>query len=119
MESRKQEKSGEYSRLDPQSRELVDAGRIKVGMSMDAVYIAWGAPSEVVEGENELGPVTTWQYYGTTFEERRFWNYRVYYHRGRPMSEPFLDFDYQPINYLSAEVVFRGGLVSTWKTLNR
>lgn len=49
IQTRKQERHGIYSALPPEERNLVDQGRINVGMSKDAVYIAWGKPSEILQ----------------------------------------------------------------------
>src|SRR5882672_11296954 len=73
VETRKQERSGSYSQLTPEFKSLIDQGRIKVGMPMDSVYIAWGKPSQVLEGESSEGRQTTWLYHGTTYEEFRYW----------------------------------------------
>ena len=87
---------------------------------MDAVYIAWGKPSQVAQGESSQGPLTTWLYYGTTFEEYRYWNYHPFYPYGPYSgSGPYLDRDYMPRNYIRAEVTFQNNLVSSWRTMPR
>ena len=118
IEARRQERSAAYSSLTPEFKTLVDQRKIKVGMPMDAVYIAWGKPSQVVQGESSQGPITTWLYYGTTFEEYRYWSYRPEY-RGYYWSSPYLERDYVPRNYVRAEVTFQNGLVTSWRTLPR
>ena len=118
VESRRQEKTSSYNSLAPELRALVDKGQIKVGLSADAVYIAWGAPSQILQGETEQGAATTWLYYGTEMEEYRHWNYReVPLGRGEVFLERYLDFDYQPRNYVSAEIIFVNGVVSSWRTM--
>lgn len=117
VETRRQEKYSAYTALDPETRALVDQGRIKTGMSMDAVYIAWGAPGETVSGESDQGPVTIWRYFGTEMVEHRYWNYRTYVYRHHVISEPFLDFDYYPRNYESAEVTFANAVVKSWRRM--
>ena len=120
IQSRLQEKQAAYSGLSAETKSLVDQGRIKVGMPMDAVYIAWGKPSEILEGQNAQGSFTTWRYYGTTFEEVRYWSHRplgYYDHYG--YYEPYLQTDYLPRNYVTAEVVFQEGAVAEWHTLPR
>src|SRR5438132_4380380 len=101
VQTRRQERFEAYSSLAPEFKILMDQGKIKVGMPMDAVYIAWGKPSEIVQGESSQGPITTWLYYGTTFEEYRYWNYHPIYPYGRYYwSGPSLDRDYIPRNYM-------------------
>ncbi len=118
VETRKKEKYTAYAGLAPDARSLVDQGRIKVGMPMDAVYIAWGPPGQTVEGESEQGPVTFWRYFGTEMVEHRFWSYRSYVYGHRVISEPYLDFDYYPRSYESAEVSFANGLVKNWRKMD-
>lgn len=118
VESRKQEKYGAYSELSPEMREAVDKGQIKIGMSMDAVYIAWGKPSRVLTGESSGGTAVTWLYYGTTMQEHRYWGYRYGYGgRGYRYYGPRMEVDYSPVNYTRAEVIFEGGVVKSWRTM--
>jgi hypothetical protein len=69
IQSRKQERSAAYTSLSLEFRDAVDKGEIRIGMGMDAVYVAWGKPSQVMTGEAEGGPTTTWIYYGTQIAE--------------------------------------------------
>jgi hypothetical protein len=117
IQSRKNERMDIYSALPPEQQQLIDQGKIKVGMPMDAVYIAWGKPSQVLAGESEKGAMTTWIYHGTTMEEYRYWNYRYQAYGNRVYAEPYLDFDYMPRDYVAAEVVFENGVVKSWRTL--
>mgnify|MGYP001003726658 CR=1 FL=1 len=105
--SRKQERAAAYSALAPEIRALVDQGQIRRGMSEDAVYIAWGKPSQVLQQEDQRGAVTTWLYHGSYLEETRYWPYRA--------RVPANDYDIR--SYISAEVVFQNGAVSNWRTL--
>src|SRR2546423_13768132 len=106
VQTRKQERATAYAELSPDFKALVDQGRIKIGMPMDAVYIAWGKPSQVVEGETAQGRTTTWLYHGTTYDEVRYWGYRPWtYYRWEPYWEsPTLERDYIPRDYVRAEV---------------
>jgi len=105
VQSRKNERPAAYAALSPELRALVDQGQIKVGMNMDAVYLAWGKPAQVLQQEDASGAVTTWLYEGGWMEENRYW-----YHRR-------LMYDYQPRTFVRAEIVFAGGLVREWRTL--
>ncbi|MBI5388071.1 MAG: hypothetical protein HZA90_25685 [Verrucomicrobia bacterium] len=117
LESRRTERADSYAALTPETRELVDKGKLKIGMSMDAVYIAWGKPSRILSGESDGGKSVTWLYHSTTMEAQRYWNYRYVPHGRRYQPEPFLDYDYYPRHYTSAEVVFENGVVKSWRTL--
>ena len=93
---------------------------IKVGMSADAVYIAWGQPAQVLESEDQQGHITTWQYYGTWMQENRYWAYRESGRgRGDLYLERYLITDYDPRDYLRAEIHFKDGKVISWRTLPR
>jgi len=118
LDKRKQERYSVYASLSPEMRAIVDQGQIKVGLPMDAVYIAWGKPSQIATGESSSGTTTTWLYTGTTWQEHRFWNYR-YYPRGRYYAypQPYLDYDYVPQSYTAAEVVFENGVVKNWRNI--
>lgn len=117
VDKRKQERYGAYSQLSPEARSLVDQGKIKVGMSMDAVYIALGKPSQILSGESSGGSTTTWLYHGTYLESHRYWSYRSVHYGSRCYAEPRLEYDYYPRSYVRAEVVFENGLVKEWRSL--
>lgn len=119
VETRRTERSTAYNALPPDQRALVDQGQIKVGMSEDAVYIAWGKAAQVVSSEDQKGRTTTWLYHGTWLEENRYWSYREVSRDGRVYLERYLDRDYNSRDYISAEIVFKNGTVASWRTLPR
>ena len=79
IQTRKQERSAAYAELPAETRSLVDQGKIKVGMNLEAVYIAWGKPSAIVTGESANGATTTWLYHGTQLQEVNYWGYHPWY----------------------------------------
>ena len=106
IDSRKQERAAGYAALPADVKALVDQGQLKVGMTIDAVYIAWGQPSEVLQNETEGGgAATVWLYYGGWMEENRYWTHRR------------LTRDYQPRTYVRAEIIFVNGVIKSWRTL--
>jgi hypothetical protein len=120
IQSRQQERSGAYAALTPEQRALIDQGQIKSGMSEDAVYVAWGRPSELLKGESGGNPTTTWVYTRTAAQERRYWNL----HRHDPANIggayrflPTIDSEYVPMRRTTAEVVFENGLVKSWRQI--
>lgn len=118
IESRRGEKSAAYENLPPDQKALVDAGQIKTGMSADAVYIAWGPPAEVLESEDPQGHITSWRYYGSWMQESRYWAYRETRRGGDDLYlERYLVSDYQPRDYVRAEINFKDGKVLSWRTL--
>ena len=121
IESRRSEKLAVYSNLAPEEQRLVDQGQIKVGMTTDAVYIAWGPPAQVVESEDQQqGRITTWLYHGSWMQENRYWAYRE---TGAPGADLYLEryliSDYTPRDYLRAQIHFVDGQVASWRTLPR
>jgi hypothetical protein len=47
------------------NQELVKQGLIARGMSPDAVELAWGKPSRIIEGSSNSKPTERWEYAGT------------------------------------------------------
>jgi hypothetical protein len=121
IESRRLEKMTSYNQLSPEEKELVDQGQIKIGMSADAVYVAWGRPSEVLQEETvQTGKTSSWRYYGTWMQETRYWAYRETSRPGNDLYlERYLVSDYNPRDYVRAEIVFKDGKVISWRTLPR
>lgn len=115
--SRSRERPVAYAALPPDIRSLVDSEQIRVGMSEDAVYIAWGKPAQVLQSENERGAQTVWQYWGGWMEETRYWAYREVGRGGEACLERYLVHDYEPRTYLRAELVFVAGRLKEWHTL--
>ena len=120
VESRKKERAAAYGALTVEEKELVDKGQIQTGMSQDVVYIAWGPPSQILQNQaGNSGVQEVWLYEGTTMEETRYWTFRQVPYRGHVYIERYLDRDYDPRGYVSAEIVFVGGKVESWRTLPR
>jgi hypothetical protein len=117
VQSRKQERPGAYSSLSPEIKSLVDQGKVKVGMSLDAVYIAWGKPAQILTGESSTGSTVTWLYHGTYLEEHGYWASSPYYSRYPTYTETYLEHDYYPRGYVRAEIVFANGVVNEWCSL--
>ncbi len=123
IESRRNERLSAYNNLSPEQKSSVDQGQIKVGMPTDAVYIAWGKPSQTLTAESSSGTILTWLYIGSYLHGYTFWNYPGVYGPWGPYHPiyygPFLQHDYAVLNYVAAEVVFDGGLVKSWRQLPR
>jgi hypothetical protein len=91
-----------YQRLSSQDQALVSQGQIRPGMTMDAVWLAWGTPDQKLPGGMRGRSSETWLYvrYDTPFP-----SYGVPYYYG-----PF-DWSYIPpkFPYLSKGVTFSNG----------
>lgn len=110
LQKRINERPAAYRSLSPEFKALVDQGQIKAGMPANAVYLAWGAPSEILRSGDARGEVTRWLYYGTYMQEFRYWTGS----RGRGFPSAQLDHDYIPRDYVSAEVIFLNDVVKSW-----
>ena len=64
-ETRIQERPEAFRALSPNDQALVQQGKIREGMSQDAVYIAWGPPSSRLPGRARGRIVETWIYDAT------------------------------------------------------
>jgi hypothetical protein len=122
VESRSRERAAAYAALSPEWRDLVNQGQIKVGMSMDAVYVAWGKPSQILTSESTGGTTTTWRYQGLSYQEYRYWSQDYYgsvRHRNGYgyYASPRLEYDYVATPYVAAEVIFEKGIVKSWQNL--
>jgi hypothetical protein len=51
-----------YQRLSPSDQALVSQGQIRPGMTMDAVWLAWGTPDQKMPGDVRGRPTETWVY---------------------------------------------------------
>ena len=51
-----------YQSLSPTDQALVSQGQIRTGMTMDAVWLAWGAPEQKIPGNMRGHPTETWVY---------------------------------------------------------
>ncbi len=65
VETRIAEKPEAFHRLSPADQAAVQQGKIREGFSMDAVYIAWGPPSQRIPGRYRGSIVETWVYDAT------------------------------------------------------
>jgi hypothetical protein len=114
---RKQKRPGAYEALTPEFKAAVDQGQIKVGMSTDAVYLAWGKPSQVLNSETPQGAIATWLYEAAQLQRIRLWSYYPYLPGDYTWGGPRMVTDFYPVNYIAAEVIFEKGLVRQWRTL--
>jgi hypothetical protein len=122
VETRRQERLSAYDALPADQKAMVDAGQIRIGMPSDAVYIAWGKPSEILESEDpQQGHLVFWRYFGSWLQENRYWAYREVNRgpRGGIYVERYLTSDYSPRDYVRSEIVLKDGKVISWRTLPR
>ncbi|HTH46716.1 MAG TPA: hypothetical protein VMB21_04330 [Candidatus Limnocylindria bacterium] len=116
--TRRTERAAAYNALPADERALVDQGQLRTGMDEDAVYISWGKPAQVLRSGDASGERTTWLYESTTTDTYHSWHYREYPRRdGSSYIDRTLETDYNFRDYVSAELVFRGGKLQSWRML--
>ena len=62
LENRISEHQDMFNSLSPRDQALVREGKIRSGMSMNAVWLAWGSPEQKTSGEMRGNPTETWVY---------------------------------------------------------
>ena len=137
VESRIAQRPEAFQRLSPGDRALVQQGKIREGMSQDAVYIAWGAPNERAPGRNRGSAVETWIYFATSAGDYPgpfyygypygyglgfgyFGGYRHRFHRHffyDPFYDPFFYSRVDLIRYPERFVSFQNGRVIAYNFL--
>ena len=65
-ESRISEHPDLFQTLSPKDQSLVSRGQIRVGMSENAVWLAWGSPNQKAVGAMRGHATETWIYFTTT-----------------------------------------------------
>ena len=117
IESRRQKQLAAYNALSLEYRLAADAGQVEIGMPMDAVYIAWGKPSQIVPCDPAQGVTVAWLYRGTYREEQNFWSDYDRWHDSGYYTAPYATHDAHSHSYVRAEVRFAGGVVKEWHSL--
>lgn len=84
IESRISEHPEIYQNLSPKDQALVNEGRIRSGMSSDAVWLAWGNPERRFAGEMRGRNTETWVYV----------RYETAYGYGYPYGYPYGPFGF-------------------------
>ncbi|MFL6529613.1 MAG: hypothetical protein ACJ8HQ_10135 [Chthoniobacterales bacterium] len=121
VETRIAEKQESFRRMSPTDQTLVQQGKIREGMNQDAVYIAWGPPSQRIPGRYRGHLVETWVYDATAAGDYPgpfyyggpygyglgygYWGYgggyRHHFRHGGYLYDPF----YDPYFYSHANIV--------------
>ena len=140
IDTRISERQEAFRSMSPPDQALVQQGKIREGMSQDAVYIAWGPPSQRIPGRYRGSMVETWVYDATAagdypgpFSYGAGYGYgpgygffgggygRHRFHRGHYLYDPFFDpYFYNHANivrYPERTVSFQGGRAIGWQFL--
>lgn len=149
VENRISEHPDIYNTLSPNDQGLVRNGQIRSGMSMNAVWLAWGSPEQKTHGEMRGRATETWIYVQTRTAGYGSYGYPYYgagpgfygpgfyggggvvsvrrHHHGRSFiffGDPFYDpfyYSYIPptISIPYKTVTFVGGRAVSWQYLTR
>lgn len=119
MESRIARNPEMFGSLPESHQELVRQGRVKEGMSQDAVYLAWGRADEVRNSSRKGKALETWIYLGTEVIRRHTvgygYGFGYGYCHGYGYGGPMFGVDYDYRNYVIARVDFDKGKVVYWE----
>ena len=129
-----------FQTLSPQDQELVRQGKIREGMSQNAVWLAWGAADQKATGSARGRPVETWIYNDYVYANAPYpypygpFGYGGYFggavvfhhhfgHRFAIIGDPFYDpfyYSYIPprVPYPSKTVTFSNGRVISIQILS-
>jgi hypothetical protein len=112
-----------YQALPASQKSLVERGEIARGMSRDAVWIAWGAPTRRFEGSEEGRTTERWDYVGaqpvyhTSVYGAFGFGYGRYGRRGYPYSAYALAPEVTYLPFRRASVWFVNDQVDRWDRL--
>ncbi|HEY4285299.1 MAG TPA: hypothetical protein VGM62_19730 [Chthoniobacterales bacterium] len=133
-----------FQSLPPRDQELVNRGQIRIGMSTDGAWLAWGSPDQKIRGAMKGGETETWIYttssgygggyggygYGPYWGGGPWWGggfggvgvfrahggHRFFFY-GSPFYDPFY-YSYIPsYSYPYKTVTFSNGRVVSFQTL--
>ena len=109
---RRQARLDSYRTLSPAERAVVDGGLVQVGLAEDAVYIAWGKPTQVFATQNKGRNEVHWLYFQNVPVGSHYWTYRTVNGPQGPYVERRLKREYESVESLRAEVIFTDGKVA-------
>ena len=120
-ESRISERPAAFESLSSKHREMVKRGEIGKGMNKDAVALAWGSPSQSVEGFRNGRGMERWDYEGQrpVVTNNFFGGYNTGYYGGYRYSGLRGGFGPQItyVPYRKSTVWFVGGRVDEWESI--
>jgi hypothetical protein len=113
IKERRARKGDVYRAFDAETRKLVDKGRIQNGMDTNAVFIAWGTPTDSFSMDVPGGGQRLiWNY-----EEKWAYEKKEVVVKGNSYGKPIYGVETRriPITYLKKSVTFAAGKVVQWK----
>jgi hypothetical protein len=121
-QTRIQQEPAKFEALGQKQRSLVEQGQISRGMPTDAVYLAWGRPSRILQGSKDGKNTERWDYAGSrpVYFTNFYGSYGGYYgpYRGRGYYGGYgLGFgpEVAYVPYRIASVWFVNGQVDSWE----
>lgn len=112
---------GKFTSLPAKHQELVERGELARGMSADAVFLAWGSPSQRYQGLQGNIVTDRWDYFGSTPVVNNHFgmHYGVGSGWGRRYSYSGFSFgpEIQYVPYRKATVLFKNSKVDSWERI--
>ena len=117
IESRIQNNPQLYSALTGPEKKAVSKGLIIKGMSQDAVYLAWGRPSGIIERNSYGKSIEKWRYSSLmpVVNQNFLYNDYHYYHHYDHCSPFYHSTNVGYVPYTSAVVEFETQKVTSWE----
>ena len=117
IESRIQNNPQLYSALTGPEKKAVSKGLIIKGMSQDAVYLAWGRPSGIIERNSYGKSIEKWRYSSLmpVVNQNFLYNDYHYYHHYDHCSPFYHSTNVGYVPYTSAVVEFENQKVTSWE----
>lgn len=121
--TRIQHEPAKFAQLSQKDQTLVQQGLIARGMSPAAVELAWGRPSQLLDGSKDGKLTMRWDYMGSrpVYGSDFYGGYGYGYGYGRygPRRYSSLDYGFGPevsyVPYRLATVQFMGDRVDSWE----
>ena len=117
IESRIQNNPQLYSALTWPEKKAVSKGLIIKGMSQDAVYLAWGRPSGIIERNSSGKSIEKWRYSSLmpVVNQNFLYSDYHYYHHYDHCSPFYHSTNVGYVPYTSAVVEFENQKVTSWE----
>lgn len=113
--------STKFTNLPTEHQELVERGELARGMSADAVFLAWGSPSQRYQGLQ--GDIVTdrWDYSGSQPVVNNHFGINYGIDRGWGRRSSYSGFSFGPeiqyVPYREATVLFKNSKVDSWERM--
>ena len=110
-----------FTNLPAKHQELAERGELARGMSADAVFLAWGAPSQRYQGLQGNIVTDRWDYFTSTPVVNNHFDMHYGIGRGWGRRGSYSGFSFGPeiqyVPYRKATVLFKNSKVDSWERM--